>query len=140
MGIVGKEKYSCEIEDGPNRDRLLDSLKHALDDQTVIPVNFTITNRLSDESIQYLKAKDVIITAFKYDVDKKHYHKEHDQSGKNEQYQCSLEGRMQICLHPDALCGGNLHMVYRQCTFNANYNTYTRKGRIIITVYEKTPD
>ena len=139
MGIVSIKKYNCEIEDGPNRDRLLDSLKHALDDQVIIPISFAISNRLDEKSIQHFKVKDVIITAFKYDVDSKHYHKEHDQSGQYEQYQCSLEGIMQVCLHPDALCGGNLHMTYKRCSFNANYNTHTREGRMIITIYEKHP-
>ncbi len=143
MGIVSTRRYSCEIEDGPNRDRILDSLKHALDERVVIPVYFEIVqetiSELDEVSSRRLKVKDVVITAFKYDVSKKHYHREHEQFEKNENDQCMIEGTMQVCFHPEAICGGNLHMIYKQCSFNASYNTHTRKGRMAITVYEKRP-
>ena len=126
MGISTK-KLSYRIEDGPNKKRIFDALDYALEKNIMIPIHFTI---LDEAARRPVEVKEIQLIGFKYDVDLKHI----GTFTESEKNQLMLFGEMQVCPYetPDS------EQAYERATFKASYNAYIRKGRIAITIHEKT--
>ena len=117
---TNKEAWTYSIENGPNRDTLIDSFKYTYDKDASLLVNFGIaigyTKPKDDATGGYIPAriKEIRIASIKHE----------DSSG----YLFSLTGFIQANLRASSSFAG-----YLAYWFEADYNAKTRKGTITFT-------
>lgn len=130
------DKYSCIIEDGPDRNELLKAFNQARERKIVASTNlgFIITQESGERKYCSIGIKYIRIKCLEHDDSNREYEEygyEDDEGYDKDSFM--LKGRMFVCFN---LNPNPEDDKYTKSTFWASYNTKTHKGRITIETYE----